>query len=365
MIKEDTISILTPTRNRPNNCERFIKTIDKTSFKHERIELFFYVDNDDPSLEAYKSLAAHCDSEYRHFKKIDFTFGEPVSVSISWNTLAEKSSSYLYIMGNDDLVYNTPGWDSLLIQNLAVKFRESGDPYWISWVNDSINGKRHCAFPIMTREWYKTVGYFAPGVFHFGYNDTWVFDIAKQLGRTNYIPNIENEHLHFSKGKSQMDDTYAHNRTGPKGNLYAKDKGIFNRQDMVLRRKEDVEKLRKQITKYQSTKLVANEVEDIPEYDLVFVQDLKKEWAATSHKLKEDPTRQQEEKYQRLCDSIKKNGMTYPILIDSENRVLRGNQRAWYCLDNNIKYISCYRIKDSDIDKFIQKTYIDGDDYPL
>ena len=57
--------------------------------------------------------------------------------------------------------------------------------------------------------------------------------------------------------------------------------------------------------------------------------------------------------------------MKYPILIDGENKVLRGNQRAWYCIDNDIKYISAYRIKDSVIDKFIQKTYIDGDEYPL
>jgi len=57
MIKDNTISILTPTRNRPNNCERFIKSIYNTAKNPGNIELHFYVDNDDPSLEAYKSLA--------------------------------------------------------------------------------------------------------------------------------------------------------------------------------------------------------------------------------------------------------------------------------------------------------------------
>ena len=56
--------------------------------------------------------------------------------------------------------------------------------------------------------------------------------------------------------------------------------------------------------------------------------------------------------------------MKYPVLIDGENRVLRGNQRVWYALDNNIKYISAYRIKDSEIDKYIQKTYINRQEYP-
>jgi len=363
MINETTISILTPTRNRPNNCERFIKSIYATASDKTKIELFFYVDNDDPALEQYKSLAAHCDSEYKDFKKVDFTFGEPKSVSISWNDLAAKSSGYLMIMGNDDLIYRTANWDSLLIQNLAIRYKE--DPYWVSWVNDGINADRHCAFPIIAREWYNTVGYFAPGCFHFGYNDTWVFDIAKRLERTHYINNILVEHMHFSKGKSDMDDTYAHNRTGPRGNLYQKDKGIMEHPNQVQRRKEEAEKIKQEINKIKGPSLKAQVIEDIPEYELVFVQELQKEWQASSHKLKEDPLKEQTEKYNKLCESIKKHGMKYPILIDGENKVLRGNQRAWYCIDNDIKYISAYRIKDSVIDKFIQKTYIDGDEYPL
>ena len=364
---QDTISILTPTRNRPNNCERFIKSINATALKHERIELLFYVDDDDPSLEAYKSLAAHCDSEYRHFGKIDFTFGEPISVSRSWNIIANKASGYLLIMGNDDLIYRTPTWDRELIQNLAVRYKQpyGYDPYWVAWFNDGINADRHCAFPIISREWYKTVGYFAPGCYHFGYNDTHVFDIAKQLNRTHYIGNILVEHMHFSKGKSEMDDTYARNRTQSKGNLYAKDKAIFNSDNQKNLRKENANEIRSEINKCIGPSLKAKQVEDISEYDLVAVSALQKEWQATTHKLKVDPLPEQTKKYEKLCESIKRNGMEYPIIIDGMNRVLRGNQRAWYCVDNNIKYISCYRINDRDLDKFIQKTYIDGDNYPV
>ena len=243
MIKESTISILTPTRNRPNNCERFIKSINATASNHERIELLFYVDDNDPALEQYKSLAAHSDSEYRHFGKVDFTFGEAMSVSKSWNILAKKSTSYIMIMGNDDLIYRTPDWDSRLIKELAVRYKD--DPYWVSWFDDGINGERHCAFPIISREWYETVGHFAPGVFHFGYNDTWVFDVAKRVNRTHYIKDILVEHMHFSKGKSEMDDTYAHNRTGPRGNLYQKDKLIY--EATSPQRKLEADKIRDMI----------------------------------------------------------------------------------------------------------------------
>ena len=58
------ISILTPTRNRPNNCERFIKSIYNTAWERGNIELLFYVDKDDPAVEAYKDLERHCKTEY-------------------------------------------------------------------------------------------------------------------------------------------------------------------------------------------------------------------------------------------------------------------------------------------------------------
>ena len=242
MIKDNTISILTPTRNRPNNCERFIKSIYNTAKNPGNIELHFYVDNDDPSLEAYKSLAKHCYEEYNKFYKCEFEFGEPMSVSQSWNIIATKSTSYLLIMGNDDLVYQTDGWDNLLETELQ---RYYVDKIYVAWMEDGINGDRHCAFPIISREWYETLGYFAPGVFNFGYNDTWVFDIAKRINRTNYIGNILVRHRHFSKDSNEMDDTYARNRTQDKGNLYRLDKKIFD--DEANTREDHAQKIMERI----------------------------------------------------------------------------------------------------------------------
>ena len=155
-----------------------------------------------------------------------------MSVSKSWNIIAEKSLGDIMIMGNDDLVYKTVRWDSKLMARLL----ELDNPYYLSWFNDGINGNRHCAFPVITREWYETLGYFSPGIFNFGYNDTWVYDIAKRVGKLNYMNEILVEHLHFSVGKSNMDDTYARNRTQEKGNLYRKDREIYERtvEDRII-----------------------------------------------------------------------------------------------------------------------------------
>tara|TARA_R100000908_G_C3741512_1_gene137916 strand:+ start:557 stop:1270 length:714 start_codon:yes stop_codon:yes gene_type:complete len=231
-------SILTPTRNRPDKVQRFITSIKRTTKQHGRVELFFYVDNDDPCLEEYVMIEAMYQED---FLRVKFLIGEPKSVSKSWNDLAKMCMGDYMIMGNDDLQYETMSWDNLLESNLNYL----PDPYWCSWVNDDINGPKHCAFPIISREWYETLGYFAPGVFNFGYNDTWVFDIAKRINRTNYIGNILVRHRHFSKDSNEMDDTYARNRTQDKGNLYRLDKKIFD--DEADTREDHAQKIMERI----------------------------------------------------------------------------------------------------------------------
>ena len=225
----NAISILTPTRNRPNNCDRFIKSLYETTQYTGTLELLFYVDSDDPAKDIYKEIEERWQN---NFWRVEFVIGEPMSVSKSWNIIAEKSLGDIMIMGNDDLVYKTVRWDSKLMARLL----ELDNPYYLSWFNDGINGNRHCAFPIITREWYDTLGYFSPGIFNFGYNDTWVYDIAKRVGKLNYMDEILVEHLHFSVGKSNMDDTYARNRTQEKGNLYRKDREIYERtsEDRII-----------------------------------------------------------------------------------------------------------------------------------
>ena len=142
-------------------------------------------------------------------------------------------------MGNDDLLYRTSHWDTILKQKIQNYYHK--DEIYCAWFNDGLNGSKHCAFPILSRKWYKTVGYFSPGVFNFGYNDTWVFDIAKKIDRLLYIPEVLVEHMHFTIGKSDNDKTYQRNRIEERGNLYELDAEIFEQTKEL--RVQDAEKL--------------------------------------------------------------------------------------------------------------------------
>ena len=118
------------------------------------------------------------------------------------------------------------------------------DDIYCMWMDDRINRENHCAFPIVSKKWCETLGYFTPGVFHFGYNDTWIFDIAQRVHRCRFLGGVVGEHMHFSQNKSRFDETYERNRTQVH-NHYQLDGAIFDSDAMREKRIEDAEKLKK------------------------------------------------------------------------------------------------------------------------
>ena len=236
------IAILTPSRQRPGKLDRLIDSVYETASKKNSIRMYNYIDTDDPRMQQYTNNNLASDFSPTVFNVYD----KPQSVSKSWNVLAEKAmyeskewGADVLIMGNDDQVYLTKDWD-IKLQEEIEKF---ADDIYCCWFEDLINGKSHCSFPIISKKWYETLGYFTPGVFNFGYNDTWVYDIAKRIDRCHFIPEVVVEHLHFSTGKVQMDSTYHRNRTEKRGNLYHLDKVIFD--ETSDQRAQAAEKLKK------------------------------------------------------------------------------------------------------------------------
>lgn len=227
-----TISILTPTRQRPWRAYNYAQSVFKTANHPERVELLFYIDKDDPDLESYVG------KQYELSKwNIKFIFGEPMSVSKSWNILAEKCTGDILMMGNDDLIHVTEGWDTVL--------EEASDDYadeiYCIFFDDGINHGKHCAFPAVSRKWYNTLGYFTPGIFEFIANDTWVFDIGTKIDRVRYIPEVLVRHEHHSVTKVKDATTLRH-RAGANKDRIKRDLALFDKTNG--QREHDAEKLR-------------------------------------------------------------------------------------------------------------------------
>ena len=237
------IAILTPSRARPERLVRFLNTVHTLSHNKTLIKSYNYVDSDDKFLDKYKELISP-------FKNTKLIIGPPQSVSKSWNVIAKEAiadGADILIMGNDDMQYRTLGWDQLL----EIEVKKFPDKIFCMWFHDLINGEKHCAFPIVSKEWYQILGYFTPGVFNFGFNDTWIYHIALLIKRAHFIPYILNEHLHFSTGKMQADETTIRAR---KNASFQIDKEIFERTKP--QREDDAKKLITYIKNHQESNII-------------------------------------------------------------------------------------------------------------
>jgi hypothetical protein len=188
------ISILCPTRKRPAEFIRMcISAHDTTST--EQIQILAYCDDDDQSLG---QLVAP------YLKVIT---GPRIIMSDMWNKLIPYADGDILMLGSDDVIFRTIGWDKLV----ADSFRDVEDK--ILMVHGSDFGGHFSRFgthPIVHRRWVEALGYFTPKCFSSDYADTWLNDIANELGRRKYIKAIF-EHMHPLYKKAALDSTYREN----------------------------------------------------------------------------------------------------------------------------------------------------------
>lgn len=100
----------------------------------------------------------------------------------------------------DDLLPQTPYWDRMLIEAAGTDGLAYGD--------DGVHGARHATHPCVGGDRIRELGWIAlPGCKRI-YIDNVLFEDAVKRNMAHYLPHVITEHLHFSNGKSPMDETY-------------------------------------------------------------------------------------------------------------------------------------------------------------
>ena len=190
------ISILAPSRGRPELLARMILSALATATTTAGVEFLIYLDTDEPNRDGYVRII----DQYG----ISAVFGERIVLSETWNALAKLASGDLLWMMGDDVVFRTLGWDRIVEQ----AFEDCPDKIMVAHGDDrGPNGKCFATLPIVHRRWYETLGYFTPAGFAGDYADTWIQDIADMIERKRLLP-IVVEHMHWTFGKAARDLTY-------------------------------------------------------------------------------------------------------------------------------------------------------------
>ncbi|MFI9722927.1 aspartyl/asparaginyl beta-hydroxylase domain-containing protein [Streptomyces sp. NPDC052396] len=206
------LSLLCPTRERVGNVERFLDSVARTAAAPGRIEALFYVDSDDPQLAAYQALFERARWRFGRIGRCVLRVGPPVGVPRAWNRLAEEAAGDVLMMANDDQLYIDHGWDAALDARLTELTALHPDGVLCLYFDAGQYPEGSCDFPMVTRPWYDTLGYFTPTVFQQWEVEKWVFDIAERLDRLRPVPGVLVEHCHYQDYKAPFDATYQRHR---------------------------------------------------------------------------------------------------------------------------------------------------------
>ena len=184
------LSIIVPTRGRPEQLRAFLDSLAQTARDPARLEVVLVVDEDDAQTLAFRHSGVPT-------RQVVAPRGLPMG---ALNSRGYEASTGDYVMlCNDDVQVRTPGWDDRMEQ----VFRSFPDGVVLAHVNDGTFKDRLCVFPCVSRRYTELAGGVCPEEYrryriddHI-YN---VFNLLVHLGerRIQYLPEVLFEHHNYA-----------------------------------------------------------------------------------------------------------------------------------------------------------------------
>lgn len=198
-MKPVKISLLLPTRGRPEKLKKFLDSACVLAKKPERIQVILYVDEDDLTTLSF---------EYKNLETKKLI--GPRNTMGFYNTACLKSSDgELVVLVNDDVVIQTKNWD----EKIAEFHDAHPDKIYLAYPNDLNKKKSLATFPILSRKTCDLLQDVFPLSYKGSLIDLHLYDIfnrfkKKKLDRLFFLEDVVFEHRHFRNNKAEIDDTY-------------------------------------------------------------------------------------------------------------------------------------------------------------
>ena len=191
------ISILVPSRGRPDKLIRMIDSALDKAANDKRIEFCVWIDDDDFSYDSL--LKSRLDIPIKVLR------GPRALLNMMYNALLIIAEGNYLMWVGDDTQFRTDSWDLKMIQEVE-KFQ---DRIGVVYANDLGKYKQIWAnVGMVHRNWIRTFGYlFSPHMRDNG-GDGWITDVARQVNRCTYLDEVIIEHMQHRQGKSEIDATY-------------------------------------------------------------------------------------------------------------------------------------------------------------
>ena len=232
-----SISLLCPTRKRTESLERMWLSALQTAKFPKKLELVLYIDSEDlkSRLKADEFIG-----KYGNQINLTISGNKKEIYSNLHNICCEKVSSDIIFSAADDLIFRTKDWDSLALGFFDLY----KDKILYLYPDDGHWGQEFGTHGFFHRKWFDTLGYLSPPIFDVGFSDNYIMDVSRGVDRCAYTPDILIEHMHWTFGKSEFDDTA---QQAHKKRLEIDNEKIYESPETIRMKQDDISKLMKVI----------------------------------------------------------------------------------------------------------------------
>ena len=169
------ISVLVPTRHRPDRLRKMIQSFEQTQDGQAR--LIFRADRDDPATVGITR---------EHRTIVGDKLNGYASLPDFFNELYKASDGDVLMVANDDVVFKTQGWDTLIL--------DAANEYPDGVFDFGVMTHNYLNFPLATisRRMADAVGFLFDPRFFWG--DIFWRDVTSTLGRAIPLHDVEIDH---------------------------------------------------------------------------------------------------------------------------------------------------------------------------
>lgn len=172
------ISLLLPTRGRPEYLDRVFNSIASTIGDAEGIDAWIYVDHDDHVTKQY----IHSKSYLRYPFKVNWVLGErTLSQGQMFNMLRERctTNAGIYMPFGDDYLFKNVRWDDAI----RKAFERYPDRIALGYIPQPDLPAEQVIFPILSAQWTNITGRIFTEFFPFWSDDTWLDHVSQMVRR--------------------------------------------------------------------------------------------------------------------------------------------------------------------------------------
>jgi glycosyl transferase/beta-hydroxylase protein BlmF len=180
-----SLSVIVPTRQRVPQLDRMLRSLWKTAVHPGQIEVICRIDDDDGESQDYFAGTMVPMAEHTRVIVGSRLNGYATLATLT-NEAAREAQADLILVVNDDVEFQTLGWDTKLLA-AAATYR---DGIFVLGVTTMNAGK--FVFPCVSRRQIDLLG----GVFdeRLVYTDIWLRDVVKPFGRAIRVPEVTITH---------------------------------------------------------------------------------------------------------------------------------------------------------------------------